>query len=101
MARVIPSQAARGDLIAIRLYSIEHFGSDVADKYFLGFDEAFDLLADYPLTGSATPEYGKTYRLLVHRRHHIFYAVNDDLVRIIRILHYAMDARQALKRASR
>ena len=97
MAKVIPTHAARDDLVAIRLYSIEQFGPDVADEYFLGFDLAFDLLAKHPLAGPAAPEYGKTYRCLMHRRHRIFYAVNDDVVRIIRILHHAMDAKQVLK----
>jgi toxin ParE1/3/4 len=97
--RVIPSQAARNDLVAIRLYSIEQFGSDVADAYFLGFDEAFGLLASYPLTGTATPEYGEAYRCLMHRSHRIFYTVKDDEVRVVRILHHAMDAKQTLKGA--
>jgi toxin ParE1/3/4 len=95
--RVIPSRAARDDLIAIRFYSIEQFGPDVADEYFLGFDEAFDLLASYPLTGSAAYEYGKSYRLLMYRRHRIFYTVNDDVVHIVRIFHHAMDTRRVLK----
>ena len=101
MARVVPTHAARNDLVAIRLYSIEQFGPRVADEYFLGFDLAFDLLANHPLAGPATPEYGKAYRCLMHRQHRIFYAVNDEVVRIIRILHHAMDAKLALKRASR
>lgn len=99
MARVIPTQAARDDLVAIRLYSIEQFGPAIADEYFLGFDLAFDLLFSYPLAGSATPEYGKAYRCLIHRKHRIFYAVENEVVRIVRILHHAMDAKQALKEA--
>jgi toxin ParE1/3/4 len=101
VARVIPTHAARNDLVAIRLYSIEQFGPTMADEYFLGFDSAFDLLANYPLAGTSTPEYGKVYRCLMHRRHRIFYSVNEDVVRVIRILHHAMDAKLALKRASR
>lgn len=97
MARVVPTQAARADLVAIRLYSLEQFGTDVADDYFLGFDLAFDRLASHPHAGNATPEYGKAYRCLVHRSHRIFYEVRDDVVLIIRILHHAMDASRALK----
>jgi toxin ParE1/3/4 len=97
--RVIPSQAARDDLVVIRLYSIEQFGPDVADEYFLGFDESFDLLARYPLAGNETSEYGKACRCLVNRRHRIFYTVGKDVVRIIRILHYAMDVKRMLKGA--
>jgi toxin ParE1/3/4 len=101
VARVILSRAARDDLVAIRLYSIEQFGPEVADKYFLGFDFAFDLLASFPAAGSATSQYGKVYRCLVHRSHRIFYRVDKDVVRIVRILHHAMDAKRALKGAVR
>jgi plasmid stabilization system protein ParE len=38
---------------------------------------------------------------MMHRRHRIFYVVDDEMVLIVRILHYAMDAQQALKGASR
>jgi toxin ParE1/3/4 len=84
-------------LLDIREFSIERFGPDVADDYFLGFDEAFDPLADHPLVGEARPELGKDIRCLVHRRHRIFYAVQEDRVLIVRIVHHAMDARRALK----
>lgn len=94
MHRVISSKAARDDLIAIRFYSIEQFGPVVADEYLLGFDKAFDLLASHSLAGSTAYEYGKSYRLLIHRKHRIFYTLEDDVIRIVRILHHAMDAKQ-------
>lgn len=97
MAEVFPSLAARADLLEIREYSIEQFGGDVADNYFLGFDEAFDLLADHPLIGAARPELGKGIRCLVHQRHRIFYYLEGDVVLIVRIVHHARDARRALK----
>ena len=98
MARVFPTEAARADLVAIREYSIERFGSDVADDYFLGFDEAFDLLSRHPLAGPAMPEFGDGIRCLTHRRHRLFYKVDADIVLIVRVLHAAMDARQTLKK---
>ncbi len=99
MTKVFPSLAARTDLLEIREYSIEQFGGDVADTYFLGFDEAFDLLASHPLIGSARPELGKGIRCLVHRRHRIFYSFDGETVLIVRIVHHAMDVRRALKGA--
>lgn len=100
MARVFPTPAARADLLTIREYSIEQFGGMVADNYFLGFDDAFDLLADHPQAGAARPELGKGIRCLVHRRHRIFYCVEGDVVLIVRIVHHAMDAKRALKKAA-
>jgi len=99
VARVIPTQAARADLIYLREYSIEQFGPDIADEYFLGFEAAFNRLAEFPLSGAARAELGKDIRCLVHRRHRIFYTVQGETVLIIRIVHHAMDPRQALKGA--
>jgi toxin ParE1/3/4 len=91
------SPQARADLVDIRLWSIEQFGGDVADKYFLGFDHAFDLLVDHPQVGPSRPELGTNIRCLTHRQHRIFYSFDGQLVLIIRIVHHAMDVRRALK----
>lgn len=100
MAKVSFSNAAVADLSAIDEYSLAQFGEEVGEAYMHGFDKAFALLTDYPLSGSEAPEYGKTYRCLMHRRHRIFYIVNNDAVLIVRILHHAVDAKQVLKRTS-
>ena len=97
MARVVPTQVARADLVYLREYSLEQFGPDVADEYFLGFETAFDRLAEFPFSGAAQAELGKDIRCLIHRRHRIFYTVQGDTVLIIRVVHHAMDARQALQ----
>lgn len=97
VARIFPTSAARADLVAIREYSIDQFGWEVADEYFLGFDAAFDLLVTHPFAGPARPELGEGIRCLIHQRHRIFYQVDGDLVVIVRIVHHAMNARRALK----
>lgn len=97
MARIFPTSAARADLVAIREYSIDQFGWEVADEYLLGFDAAFDLLAEHPFAGPARSELGEGIRCLIHQRHRIFYQVNDDLVVIVRVVHHAMNAKRALK----
>lgn len=99
MTKLILTPAARGDMVEIDEWGYQQFGKEVADNYSSKLFSAFDQLADYPLSGKAVPEYGKAYRCLIHRRHRIFYAVNDDVVRIIRILHHAMDAKRVLKGA--
>jgi toxin ParE1/3/4 len=101
VARVVPTSAARADLVEIRQFSVEQFGPEAADRYFLGFDDAFDLLATHPHAGPLKPEYGKAYRCLVHRQHRIFYVVEAEVVLIVRILHHARDARSALKVATK
>jgi toxin ParE1/3/4 len=101
MAKLILTPAARGDMVEIDEWGYQQFGKEVADNYSRKLLSAFDQLADHPLSGKATPEYGKTYRCLIHSRHRIFYAVNDDVVRIIRILHHAMNAKRILKGAAK
>lgn len=90
------SPGARADLVEIRLYSNQQFGGEVADKYFLGFEAAFDLLRQHPMVGPAKPQLGKGVRCLVHRRHRIFYIVSRGIVLILRIIHHAQDAKRAL-----
>lgn len=97
VARILTTSAARADLVATREYSIDQFGWEVADEYFLGFDAAFDLLAAHPFVGPARPELGEGIRCLIHRQHRIFYQVDGDLVVIVRIVHHAMNAKRALK----
>lgn len=100
MAELDLSPAARADLLEIRVYSVDKFGVEVADSYFLGFDAAFVLLREHPMAGVARLELGKGIRCLIHRQHRIFYYIDKDTVVIVRIVHHARDARRALKGAA-
>ena len=91
------SPAARADLIDIRIYSIEQFGSAVADDYFLGFDEAFALLRRHPKAGAEQRVLGKGIRCFTHRRHKIIYQNEGNLLLIVRIIHHARSAKRALR----
>jgi toxin ParE1/3/4 len=96
LAKLTLTAAARSDLADIDEWDYHQFGKEVADDYSRKLNSAFDQLANHPLSGRATPEYGKTYRCLTHSKHRILYRVNNDVVCIIRILHHAMDAKRAL-----
>ena len=97
MLRIVPSPAARGDLLNIRAYSIDQFSAEIADVYFLGFDEAFNLLALHPMAGPERSDISKGLRCLVHSKHRIFYRVKKDMVVIVRVVHHSMDDRQVLR----
>lgn len=101
VAEVSFSNAAVADLCAIDEFSVAQFGQEIGESYMHGFDKVFALLKDYPLAGSEASKYGTAYRCMMHRRHRIFYVVQDEMVLIVRILHHAMDAKLALKGASR
>jgi toxin ParE1/3/4 len=96
MAKLILTSAARADMVEIDEWGYQQFGEEVADNYSRKLHDAFGQLSGHPLSGKAVPEYGKAYRCLVHQKHRIFYAVKDDAVRIVRILHHAMDAKRVL-----
>ena len=97
MADLDLSPAARSDLLEIRVYSVDRFGGEVADSYFLGFDAAFALLREHPMAGASRTDLGNGMRCLLHQRHRIFYHIDGDTVVIVRVVHHAMDAKQALK----
>ena len=96
MADVILTRSARADLDAIDRYTAVQYGVDAADRYTRGFAEAFDLLARHPEAGSAQPALGKAIRCLVHRRHRVYYMLDNTRVIVIRVLHHARDARSHL-----
>jgi toxin ParE1/3/4 len=99
MAKLTLTLAAQADLVEIDEWGYQQFGEEVADDYSRKLLSGFDQLARHPLSGQAVPEYAKAYRCLMHNRHRIFYRVDGDVVRIIRILHHAMDAKRVLKGA--
>lgn len=89
MAKVKFSPAARADLKEIGRFSRREFGSQVAAKHLLGFDDAFALLRAHPEAGPVREEYGANIRCLMHRRHRILYRLDGDVVRIAAIIHHA------------
>jgi toxin ParE1/3/4 len=97
MGRLQLSPAARADLVQIRRYGNHQFGGAASDAYFLGFENAFDVLERHPQAGPAKPELGDGIRCLVHRQHRIFYRIEKDGVLIARVIHHAMDERSILK----
>jgi toxin ParE1/3/4 len=95
------SRTAEAEFEAIDAYSHEQFGDEVATTLMRGFGELFDMLRRHPLAGQAAFELGEGIRSLKHRSHRIFYRVEKNEVRIVRILHHAMDAKLALWSMSR
>lgn len=89
--------AARSDLIQIRKYSVAEFGGDIADAYFSGFNHVFARLQEHPLIGVIQKDFDRELRCLTHRRHRIFYRVDDDAVIVLRILHHARNAKEILR----
>ena len=96
MAEFIFSRTARADPKEIGRYSKREFGLKVAEKYLLGFDEAFDLLRSHPEAGPDREAFGSEVRCLMHRRHRILYKLADGNVRIVAVMHHSRDAARQL-----
>jgi len=88
---------ARRDLENIRDYSISEFGVELATAYLTGIRAGFERIRDHPEIGQHSRDVNPPVRWIAHRSHRIFYRVADGRIEILRILHRARDARQALR----
>ena len=94
--RLERSRAAERDLDDLLAFGIARFGEAIASEYFFSFDKAFALILDHPQIGEAIDEIESGTRKLTHGNHRIFYEIDGDRVRIIRVLHHAMDVGEHL-----
>jgi toxin ParE1/3/4 len=91
VTRLEVSPAAENDLDEILTYSTIRFGDPTATDYYFGFQDSFDKLLLNPRLGRPAEEAGKDVRCLSYRRHRIFYEIDREVVRVLRILHHSMD----------
>lgn len=89
--------AARSDLRDIYQYSAAEFGIDAAESYLKGLRASFDRLLDHPFAGRVFTGVNPTVRVLIHRRHQVFYRLEDNLILIVRVLHVRRDSRTLLQ----
>lgn len=92
MSRLKVSREARSDIAAIRKYSLDRFGPVVADEYLRGLADRLAALIETPQLGTAYADRrdGKL-RVTTYRSHRIFHEFDYDVVRVVRVLHQAMD----------
>jgi toxin ParE1/3/4 len=83
---------AREDLLAIWLYTFEHWGVEQADYYLGEIEAAIRRLAKNPSVSVDCSDILSGYRRLGVGRHHIYFRCDGDVIDIIRILHVRMDA---------
>ena len=87
------SRLARQELEALRLYSIENWGAQVARRYLEDIRDAAQMLV-------AQPERARVlrgpYRILRVRSHYLIVHVEDERLTIARVLHSKMDIERHL-----
>jgi toxin ParE1/3/4 len=85
------SVVALRDLKAIYRQSARQFGLNQADRYRAGLEAAFRLIAEHPMASPEHLGYRRPIRLHFHQSHVIFFAIEGDHVRVIRVLHQHQD----------
>jgi toxin ParE1/3/4 len=98
-ARVVLTPKARSDYRAILLHSRRVWGERQRDAYKAHLDRALDNLRHYPEIGPQRDDLPGDYRSLSVEQHLIFYRIEADKVRVVRIVHGRMDAATALAEA--
>lgn len=93
---IVRTDRASDHLYSIAQYIADDSGSvDIARSYIREIDNAVERLATTPYMGSY-PRYSiikrQGYRVLIVRRHLIFYKVYDDKKQVV--IHAVVDARQ-------
>ena len=94
--RLERSRAAERDLDDLLTFGTARFGEATADEYLFSCDDAFALILDHPRIGEAIDAIEPGVRKLTHRNHRIFYEIEDECARVLRILHHAMDVDEHL-----
>lgn len=79
------------DLEDIIDYTLEKFGEDQALLYASSFDIVFDQLSINPELGRERNEVREGLRSIGQEKHVIFYRIQEDYIRIVRILHGSRD----------
>ena len=85
------SPLAEADLEDIWLYTLQNWSLEQADKYFAELMAAVEGLVSGDRIGRSACDIRAGYWKYGEGRHFIFYAVTDDRLDVIRILHKQMD----------
>jgi toxin ParE1/3/4 len=98
MAQVLLSPIARSDLQEASEYGDAAFGIHATDRYFKELDQVFELLAQFPSMARERSEFDPPVRVHHHGRHFIAYEIEQDQVRILRVLSDTVDLARYLRR---
>ena len=89
--RVVLAPRARNDLNDILVHTRRRWGANQRVAYKAKFGEAFDRLGAYPELGRAQDDLPPGVRSLPVEQRVVFYRVDANRVRVLRILHHLQD----------
>ena len=91
MMRLSYSPAARRDLRSIYKQSARQFGLAQADRYRTGLLQSLTFLAEHPRATAEHEGYSRPFRYHPYQSHMIFFWVDGDVLRVMRVLHQQQD----------
>ena len=98
MAIVRVSARAKADLLKVADYSLKTWGYDQSLKYLYELQMCFFRISDDPLTGRACDEISLGLRRRPQGKHIVFSRQVLGGIRVVRVLHHAMQPRTNLFR---
>lgn len=87
---------AQADLVGIWRYTKLQWDEDQADHYLNHLHSGIELLRKNPTIGFDYSHVSSGYRKLRIKQHQIFYTLDETNIKIVRVLHVAMDAENRL-----
>lgn len=92
MVTVWLTPAARHDLITIWDYTQEHWGLDQAEKYTESIITTCTSLFDPVTVTKEADDIRVGYRKVLCGKYCIFFILDDDVIKVVRILYQSMDS---------
>ena len=90
--KLVWRNAATRDLNEIWNFSLANWGGSRADRYMMALRDTAIALAEGDLSGVAANEIQPGLRRQVSGSHVIWFRVEADLLRVVRVLHQSRDA---------
>lgn len=87
MKRIHLTDDARADLLDIRRYTAQKFGSKQARQYHVLLEQGLKLLRRHPEIGFTVDDLKAGYRCFKIEYHRVFYALGKDSINVLAILH--------------
>lgn len=88
---------AQQDLMAIRRYTQQNWGTEQSRKYLQNMRSTLELLAEFPGQGTVRPEVGEGVHCFPYGSHMLYYRLDEGLLIVFAVLHQRMVPMQHLK----
>ena len=79
------TRKAQVDILTLQDFGNTNFGVSHTRKYLADMRDTFNALRDWPEMARLRTEYGGTVRMHPFRSHLIFYRIEGDLLKVLRI----------------